>query len=98
MAERTTPAGRFASEPGVNIHGEAIIWVDYDAAIAIHRLRPSPPAERRPQRLASASALDKRISLGWSVLLLELLPGQVDQIDLGSCGSSKAASCWRQAW
>lgn len=66
--ERTTPAGRFASQPGRNITGEAIVWVDYDAAIAIHRLRPAPPAQRRPQRLASDSVEDKRISLGCIVV------------------------------
>ena len=45
--ERTTPAGRFDSEPGRNDKGEAIVWFDYDAALAIHRLRPAPAHERR---------------------------------------------------
>ena len=62
--ERTTPAGRFASEPGHNIKGEAIVWVDYEAALAIHRLRPAAAHERRPERLASDSPADNRISLG----------------------------------
>jgi len=62
--ERTTPAGRFDSEPGHNIKGEAIVWVDYDAAFAIHRLRPAHPAERRAERLASATPDDNRISQG----------------------------------
>lgn len=66
--ERTTPAGRFDSQPGHNHRGEAIVWVDYDAAIAIHRLRPGPAAERRPQRLASATVDDNRISLGCIVV------------------------------
>ena len=35
-----TPAGRFESQPGHNDKGEEIVWVDYDAALAIHRLRP----------------------------------------------------------
>ena len=63
-AERTTPAGRFDSEPGHNIKGEAIVWVDYDAAFAIHRLRPAHPSERRPERLASSTPDDNRISQG----------------------------------
>src|SRR6478609_553057 len=63
-AQRTTPAGRFDSEPGHNNKGEAIVWVDYDAAIAIHRLRPAAAAERRPERLASGTPADNRISLG----------------------------------
>lgn len=67
-AERTTPAGRFVAEPGHNLLGEAIIWVDYAAKIAIHRLRPDHRRERRAQRLASASVEDKRISLGCIVV------------------------------
>ena len=66
--ERTTPAGRFDSQPGHNLNAEAIVWVDYNAAVAIHRLRPAPPAERRPQRLASNTPDDKRISLGCIVV------------------------------
>jgi hypothetical protein len=71
LAERTTPAGRFDSEPGHNINGEAIVWVDYDAAVAIHRLRPAPAAQRRPERLASANPDDKRVSLGCIVVAAE---------------------------
>jgi len=67
-AERTTPAGRYASEPGHNDKGEDIVWIDYDASLAIHRLRPSPPAERRAERLASANPDDKRISFGCVVV------------------------------
>jgi len=66
--ERTTPAGRFESEPGHNDKGEDIVWIDYDASLAIHRLRPAPPHERRPQRLDSPSADDNRISLGCIVV------------------------------
>jgi hypothetical protein len=66
--QRTTPAGRFASQPGHNHQGEAIVWVDYDAAVAIHRLRPAPTQASRAQRLASASADDKRVSLGCIVV------------------------------
>ncbi len=66
--ERTTPAGRFAAEPGRNLHGEPIIWVDYAAKIAIHRLRPDLQHERRAQRLASGGLDDKRISMGCIVV------------------------------
>jgi hypothetical protein len=66
--ERTTPAGRFRSRPGRNDKGEAIVWFDYDASLAIHRLRPAPAHERRPARLASPSADDNRISLGCVVV------------------------------
>lgn len=62
--EKTTPAGRFLVEPGRNSHGEDILWVDYDAAVSMHRVRPVNPAERRLQRLASATSADNRISFG----------------------------------
>lgn len=62
--ERTTPAGRFESEPGTTLTGQTVVWVDYDAAVSIHRLRPSDPAEKRPARLASVTPSDNRITYG----------------------------------
>lgn len=62
--ERTTPAGRFVVEPGRNAQGEDIFWVDYDAAISMHRVRVTVKAERRLERLASATPADNRISYG----------------------------------
>jgi hypothetical protein len=68
FAERTTPAGRFASEPGINRAGEHIVWVDYDAAFAIHRLRPGRTKADRERRLASADPAQHRASLGCVVV------------------------------
>jgi hypothetical protein len=65
---RTTPAGRFISEPGRNLSGEAIVWVDYAARLAIHRLRPAALSERRAERLASSTPDDNRITLGCVVV------------------------------
>lgn len=62
--ERTTPAGRFASQPGKNAEGEEVLWVDYDAAVSMHRVRPIDPKERRLERLASADPAQRRISYG----------------------------------
>jgi hypothetical protein len=62
--ERTTPAGRFVSTPGRNDKGEDIVWVDYDAAVSMHRVRPIDPKERRLERLASADPRERRISYG----------------------------------
>lgn len=62
-AEKTTPAGRFDTEPGANLQGEDIVWVDYDAAISMHRVRPLK-GERRLERLATPTAADNRISYG----------------------------------
>lgn len=63
-SEKTTPAGRFVAEPGVNTKGEDIIWVDYDSAVSMHRLRFVSKAEQRAQRLASPTEKDNRISFG----------------------------------
>lgn len=62
--ERTTPAGRFVTEPGRNLQGEDIVWIDYDAAVSLHRVRTTNAVERRLQRLTSPGARDKRISHG----------------------------------
>ncbi len=62
--ERTTPAGRFVAERGTNLSGEDVVWVDYDAAVSMHRVRATNPAERRLQRLASRTHRDNRISYG----------------------------------
>jgi hypothetical protein len=64
MRERTTPAGRFVGERGRNAAGEDIVWVDYDAAVSLHRVRLTRKNERRAERLASPSAADNRISYG----------------------------------
>jgi hypothetical protein len=62
--ERTTPAGRFVSQPGLNSFGEDIVWVDYEAAVSMHRVRAKDPRERRLERLASPTPDDNRISFG----------------------------------
>ena len=62
--ERTTPAGRFVSEPGRNLQGQDIVWIEYDTAVSLHRVRAHNSAERRLQRLASSTASDNRISYG----------------------------------
>ena len=62
--ERTTPAGRFVASLDVNLQGVELLWVDYDGAIAMHRVVTSHPKERRLERLATATPLDNRISYG----------------------------------
>lgn len=62
--ERTTPAGRFVGERGYNSRGENVVWVDYDAAVSMHRVVTTNPKERRLQRLATSALDDKRISYG----------------------------------
>ncbi len=63
-AERTTPAGRFVAERGRNMQGEDVVWVDYDAAVSMHRVRTGNVVERRAERLATPTIDDNRISYG----------------------------------
>ena len=62
--ERTTPAGRFLAEHGRNANGEDIVWIDYDAAVSMHRVRANNKAERRLERLTTPTPADNRISYG----------------------------------
>ena len=62
--DRTTPAGRFRAEVGRNARGEDVVWVDYDAAVSMHPVLTTRPAERRLERLATPTASDNRVSFG----------------------------------
>lgn len=68
IGDRVTTAGRFASEPGHNRDGEAVVWIDYDSALAIHRLRPGASQQSRALRLASADPQARRVSAGCVVV------------------------------
>lgn len=61
--ERTTPAGRFVAELGRD-YESGVLWVDYRDSIAMHRVIRGTPGDHRFQRLATASASDKRITYG----------------------------------
>ena len=66
-AERITPAGRFVASAGYNLAGQDILWVDYGAAISLHRAtdrKPGLTAKSRLDRLATASASDNRVTHG----------------------------------
>jgi hypothetical protein len=62
--DRTTPAGRFVGGFGPSIDAGRVLWVDYDAAVSMHPTATGVPAERRPQRLASPSPDDNRVTHG----------------------------------
>lgn len=61
--EKVTSAGRYVTEGGRNLRGEDIVWLDYDAALSMHRVR-NVPGEHRPERLRTPGTADKRISFG----------------------------------
>ena len=48
----------------MNSDPKFFLWVDYDTALSPHAVVQGTPKERRAERLASASAFDKRISYG----------------------------------
>jgi hypothetical protein len=76
-ADRTSPAGRFASLPGRNLDGEDVVWFDYDAGLAIHRLRDNAARAARLQRLASSQAGAHRVSAGCIVVPVAFYEGVV---------------------
>ncbi len=62
--ERSTPAGRFVSSLSSDVSGKQILVIDYAASLSLHPLAKGTPAERRAQRLESATSEDNRISYG----------------------------------
>jgi hypothetical protein len=62
--ERTTPAGRFVAALDKDVHGEEVLWVDYDSAVSLHRVIKGNPKDRRAERLASPTPADNRITFG----------------------------------
>ena len=62
--DRTTPAGRFIAEVGLNARGEDVVWVDYDAAVSMHRVLTTNPKEQRARRLETPTSDDNRVSYG----------------------------------
>ena len=62
--ERTTPAGRFVAEVGMNARGEDVVWVDYDAAVSMHRVLTTNAKEQRARRLETRTPHDNRVSYG----------------------------------
>lgn len=66
-ADRITPAGRFIAAKGRNLAGQDIVWVDYAAAISLHRATDAKPgltARSRRDRLSTQTVQDNRISHG----------------------------------
>ena len=62
--ERTTPAGRFVASLGQDLGEKDVLWVDYAAALALHRVLATNTREHRLERLDAASPLSRRITFG----------------------------------
>lgn len=63
VSERITPAGRFLAERGIDDKGREVVWIAYDAGVALHAVLDNP-GERRPERLRTPTPDDNRISFG----------------------------------
>lgn len=99
--DRTTPAGRFDTEPGRNLSGEAIVWIDYDSALAIHRVRPGAAQLDRQLRLASTDPLAKRVSAGCIVVpgaFFDAVIGPLFGRQRGVVYVLPEDSPWRRLW
>jgi len=46
--DRTTPAGRFIAEAGMNARGEDVVWIDYDSGVSMHRVITTNAREGAP--------------------------------------------------
>ena len=83
--ERTTPAGRFVAAIGHDLKSD-VVWIDYDAAISLHRVINTKPKERRLQRLETPTPLDNRISYGCINVPAAFYDGTVRPAFLGTAG------------
>lgn len=63
-AEKTTPAGRFQARIGPARGGQTVLWVDFEDSVALHPVVTGNKAERRLERLESATPKDNRITFG----------------------------------
>src|SRR5690606_29973444 len=53
-ADQITPSGRFVAGRGLNLAGKDILWIDYDAAVSLHRAsdrKPGMTSQSRTERL-----------------------------------------------
>jgi hypothetical protein len=84
--ERITPAGRFVADLGNDLGPKDVLWVDYAAAVSLHRVITTNPKERRLQRLATPTPLDNRISYGCINVPADFFDGVVRPAFTGTSG------------
>ena len=78
--QRTTAAGRFVTRPGLDADRTDVVWLDYDAALAMHRVINKVKSERRLQRLASANPKVRRISWGCINIPIEFFDSYISPV------------------
>jgi hypothetical protein len=85
-SERITPAGRFVASLGENMGGKGILWVDYGAAVSLHRVDTAKPQERRLHRLATETVADNRISYGCINVPVDFYEDVIGPLFAGTAG------------
>jgi len=84
--ERTTPAGRFVASLGHDLGPDDVLWVDYHAALALHRVLADNTREHRLERLASAAPGDHRITFGCINVPVNFYDAVIDPAFAGTSG------------
>ncbi|USQ99345.1 L,D-transpeptidase [Sphingomonas aerolata] len=84
-AERTTPAGRFQASIGADFEQD-ILWIDYAAALSLHRVIAGRRVDDRAGRLASATPQDNRISYGCVNVPARFYDGVIKPLFTGTVG------------
>jgi hypothetical protein len=99
-AERTTPAGRFQASIGADLDQD-ILWIDYAAALSLHRVIAGRRVDDRAGRLASATPQDNRISYGCVNVPARFYDGVIKPLFTGTVGTiscprpGRCAACLR---
>jgi hypothetical protein len=75
-SQRITPAGRYVAEEDINLAGERVLWIDYDAGIALHKMPVKKTSQRRYERMRSSNPADRRITYG----CINVPPAFYDQV------------------
>jgi hypothetical protein len=69
--DRTTSAGRFLLRHGFDLQGGKVLWIDFEAALAIHPVAAGASENSRLKRLKSSILGEHRITLGCVVVTKE---------------------------
>lgn len=75
-AQRVTPAGRYFADEGKNLEGQTVLWIDYDAGIALHKIPAKRTPQRRHERMVSPDPAQHRITYG----CVNVWPGFYDRV------------------
>ena len=64
LKDRTTAAGRFLLRHGLNLDGGKVLWIDFEAALAIHAVPAGKSEASRLSQMQSKNIKDHRVTFG----------------------------------